>query len=361
MNFKKAFPLGVLILLLAACGGSSGSSGSQSVTPPGQSQSNIYSAAGTYTDGQTVTLTGSGFGANNVVGTAALEFLGGSSGPIESGTAGASFSRSRWTVDTGWGGDIVYNTANSIFGSKCLYTVMNPSFPEVPLYYSFPSAVGTSDHLFVSWWQRTVWTGNGQYKILRLSPTETIVDGTGQQAFFFHNNAGWVTFGPTVDSGTMIYPSFSPASPINNWTRFDLDISTSSSASGSVTMTKYTPGSSLQTLAISNYRTHFGSSWNYLIWQNYFGTDAYGNMTSGSTWVDDVYISHGSRARVELCDSSTWSGRRKCIIQPPVSWSDSSISIVLNQGDFSSGSTAYLYVVDSSGDVVGTGYPITLQ
>ena len=72
---------------------------------------------------------------------------------------------------------------------------------------------------------------------------------------------------------------------------------------------------------------------------------------------DDVYVSF-TQARVELCDSATWSTRTHCELQIPVTWTDTGSSIYLNQGSFASGSTAYLYVVDKNG-VPSAGYPIT--
>lgn len=65
---------------------------------------------------------------------------------------------------------------------------------------------------------------------------------------------------------------------------------------------------------------------------------------------DDIYISF-TRARVEICNSNTWSSRSSCEIQIPTSWSTSSIGIKVNRGAFGASDTAYLYVVDSSGNV----------
>ncbi len=80
-----------------------------------------------------------------------------------------------------------------------------------------------------------------------------------------------------------------------------------------------------------------------------------------SVWWDDVYISiNNGQARVELCDSPAWSTRKHCEIQPPSSWSDSSVSITLNQSSFEASDMAYLYAVDSTGVVNSAGYPITI-
>jgi hypothetical protein len=76
-------------------------------------------------------------------------------------------------------------------------------------------------------------------------------------------------------------------------------------------------------------------------------------------WVDDVYVDN-TRARVEICEGSTWAARTRCDIQIPSAWSNNSITFSANQGAFTSGQNAYLYVVDSTGAVNASGYPITI-
>jgi hypothetical protein len=76
-------------------------------------------------------------------------------------------------------------------------------------------------------------------------------------------------------------------------------------------------------------------------------------------YIDDAYIDT-TLARVEVCSGSSWNSRSHCEIQPPTSWSSSSVQVTFNRGSFSSGNTVYLYVVDSSGNVNSSGYPITI-
>jgi len=80
-------------------------------------------------------------------------------------------------------------------------------------------------------------------------------------------------------------------------------------------------------------------------------------------YIDDVYVDD-TLARVELSDEMHWediqgSGARSAI-QIPVAWSDNSITFTANTGDFISGDSAYLYVVDENGNVNPTGYPVTI-
>jgi len=323
----------------------------------------VSGVSGTVSDGQSVTISGSAFGTNSAVGTSNLEFLGGKNGPIESGTTGQEFSRTHWDIDTEWGNDIQVTTSNAPWGTKVLqmtgpYTSSGSGNPEAPLYYNLPSPINASDYVFVSWWERVTWTGKGQYKIIRFSPTQTIVDSPGNQdVYFFHNNAEWVEY--CRDGGPCaLYPDFGPGDTTGVWQRHDIEMKTSSP--NSVTLTQYQPGTALQSVNATSYTSSASSVWNWIVWQNYFGTDATGQMTQGDVWLKDIYISHGTPARVELCDSSTWSARQKCIIQPPSSWNAGSIGVTLNQGNFANSSTAYLYVVDSSGATNANGYSLTL-
>lgn len=329
----------------------------------------ITGVTGTVSDGSSITISGSNFTTNSIVGTSNLEFLGGKNGPINSGSSGTEFSRINWSIDPEWGNDIQYSTNNVPWGTHVLqmtgpYTSSGNGNPEAPLYYKFPSAVNASDSLFISWWQRTTFSGNGQYKILRLEPTNTVIDSSGaQDCWFFHNNGGGISYG--INGGPYVtnsnYLPFTPASPQSTWQRVDMTLKTSSP--NSIVITMYTPGSTPQSWSASSYSSSASNNnWNYICWQNYFGTDGSGSMTTGDVWMNDIYISHGTPARVEIADSSTWSNRKTCIIQPPSSWNSNgqSITITVNQGSFASGSAAYLYVVDSSGNVNANGYPITI-
>jgi len=77
----------------------------------------------------------------------------------------------------------------------------------------------------------------------------------------------------------------------------------------------------------------------------------------------DAYIAT-TMARVELGNSSTWSACTQTEIQPVTNanWSDTQLNNVrVNHGSFSSGQTAYLYVIKSDGQPVSnSGYSVVL-
>lgn len=95
------------------------------------------------------------------------------------------------------------------------------------------------------------------------------------------------------------------------------------------------------------------------IWR--IGFDGGGNNPPAITWwLDDIYVD-SSFARVMLGNASTFSGSTVFEMQKPSQWNSSSVSVQFNQGSFSAGQTAYLYVVDGSGNVNAQGYPVTIS
>ena len=80
----------------------------------------------------------------------------------------------------------------------------------------------------------------------------------------------------------------------------------------------------------------------------------------GSYNYDDIFVDF-TQARVEIGDASTWAAVQHKEVQIPVSWSASSVQIKVNKGEFTTGTQAWLYVVDSNGAVNPNGTPVTIQ
>lgn len=73
----------------------------------------------------------------------------------------------------------------------------------------------------------------------------------------------------------------------------------------------------------------------------------------------DVYLDT-SLARVVLANNQSLANATVIENQVPSAWSNSSITASVNLGTFSSGQTAYLFVVDAGGVVNSTGVPVTI-
>ncbi|MGH1540828.1 MAG: hypothetical protein ACRBHB_10435 [Arenicella sp.] len=84
------------------------------------------------------------------------------------------------------------------------------------------------------------------------------------------------------------------------------------------------------------------------------GTDAGPNYV----YYDEIYMDT-SLQRVVICDAELYANCSKRAIQIPTAWTDSSISIELNLGEFSHfGKPLWLYVFDEQGNANITGVPI---
>jgi len=86
--------------------------------------------------------------------------------------------------------------------------------------------------------------------------------------------------------------------------------------------------------------------------------NSYAGYDSLYAYFDDIYIST-SRARVELGDNGVFSGCAKREIQIPTAWASGEITITVNQGTFQAEDSAYLFVVDADGSV-SSGYAVTI-
>jgi hypothetical protein len=87
---------------------------------------------------------------------------------------------------------------------------------------------------------------------------------------------------------------------------------------------------------------------------------------AGNEYLDQVYFDN-TQARVFISDNpnlgSSWpniASTHHSEIQVPSAWSASSITFAMNQGTFTSGQIVYVYVVDPNGAINTTGYAIAI-
>ena len=81
--------------------------------------------------------------------------------------------------------------------------------------------------------------------------------------------------------------------------------------------------------------------------------------TGGAVHWDDIYVDN-TQQRVEIGNAATYAGSTHREIQrPQTTWNDGAIQIVVNTGTFGSG-PAFLYVADSQNNINVNGFPITI-
>lgn len=86
----------------------------------------------------------------------------------------------------------------------------------------------------------------------------------------------------------------------------------------------------------------------------------YFSSASTSTWMDfdDIYMDN-TLARVELGNTENFAACTITEVQPAQSWADDQVTVTINRGQFKSGETVWLYVIDRN-NVPSKGLKITL-
>lgn len=324
--------------------------------------SNI-SASGTMNDGQSITLSGAGFGTPS---SRDFVFLGGSSGVIETTATGVTPSNANgWIYNNGVDYSAIITDTGARSGSKALY--QGSSGPNAALRFDWGSGIAPGNTVYVTWWTMVDWdsfAGATQWKMFRLSWENDIQD-TGPEAVMFNwfsdsaPKQFYMRPGPTETTvnAQAMYPRY-PAKGV--WTRMEMVVHESSvvgAADASWTVGSYVPSGSYTSTSDTGttYWTGEDDVHRWFLWQNY-----HSGFTNWRLVSDDYYVQVGSVARIELCDSHSWATRTSCDIQSATAWSDTGAIITLNTGGFSTGQTAYLYVVDSNGDANASGYEVTI-
>ena len=148
----------------------------------------------------------------------------------------------------------------------------------------------------------------------------------------------------------------------NEWVRLESYLkqsapNTSNGAWEQAIYTTNTPRRFTASLSNAQLRT---TSEDWVTWE--FGGAYFSMCNPGETGtidIDDIYLD-STRARVELCNASTFSASTRCELQVPTAWTDTSITVTLKRGQLSTGSTAYLYVFNSTGNVNASGHAVTI-
>ena len=173
----------------------------------------------------------------------------------------------------------------------------------------------------------------------------------------FCDGASYLT--STVSASDGHWPALGPANYSKRWSHIQWYLQESSPGSKNGIMRMWVDGVLHVDKAIAT-RTSSTTRWESAYLGEYLGHDADANCAAyGDTYTywDDVYFDT-TQARVEIGDASTYAASRHREIQVPSAWTDSSITITLNDGTFDSFAGLYLYVTDSAGRVNANGFPL---
>jgi hypothetical protein len=323
----------------------------------------VTDISGALTHGSTVTVSGSGFGAKPQAAPKKWD-------TFENGENGATLV----SVDPNWE---VYGTVGKRYSDVTPYSgslslrqhVTDGELFETN-YYTYAPA---TNELFVSYWMRIDVTSITQtiLKLTRISSsTMGVYSGTSNTGL---NNLQLQTTNTLYcnywtagveqpcsthwsDDNTWNNP------PLGEWVRVDMykKASTAGASDGSIYAKIY--GTNLvdggTEIDTRNLMTRAGGETWLLDSVLLGGMDGSDFAHDYYFALDDVYID-STLARTEICDTAAWSARTHCEVQVASLWSDTSLTLATNLGQFVSG-PAYLYVIDSTGAVNATGFPVTV-
>jgi hypothetical protein len=352
----------VLIPMLVACGGGDDQpdvatdAAAQGAFDLASASDGSQTQSGTFAKGELFTLTGSGFGAhatNNDIGDtwSGSTFLNFRFKDFEDNslTSHGFYPQSEsspWTTSTKELGTIAGGPKNSAYyltrtevtgevgGVSCdTKTTSNQAYVTFKFMMPMNVQSGKFFRMYADDPQTSVWLSSGCMNFQIRGDTDCT--GTGCDVNNTQYGAG---------------PSMTPGS----WHRVEIF------ADGDAgNFTTWVDGALAFTENNWLYKT-LGLNGHTMDFPNMIDDDTRGCGTAGSYNYDDIFIDF-TQARVELGDAATWSAVKNKEIQIPVAWSDSTITFRANPGAFASGTTAYLYVIDSKGDVVGQPTIVTVN
>jgi hypothetical protein len=354
----------------------------------------ISSISGTLTDGSSITLAGSNFGAKTQAAPLEFQRFAGTNGVAVEVEIPAWPGYAENDLAGGHSGSIFSNT-RSHSGST---SAMNRQ-PDMGHFATNYHKYTATDNVFVSYWVYVEMEADDEYrdssattqlKLLRVT-SDTDAGGGG-----VYNSAGtssggtwvWSTIfaytatetssgllsGPLdVDAGatnpmaTSGYTSSNGNSryvemPINQWTRIDMWVQNSSAAGeadgvfgfNAVGVSGNTNLSFENLITVETGKTH---QQNAVILGNMVANfvSEYGNDLA--IFSDDVYIDN-TRSKVEIGDNSDYYSCTRLDICPATSWANDSITVTLNADAVPSG-TNYLFAMNNDG-TPSAGYEVTI-
>ncbi len=323
----------------------------------------VSGATGTFSDDNAVTISGSGFRSTGP----SAELL---KDAIEAGVDGASFAKTGWNqLYPEAGRDALYSADDSYRKTQSIAFVFQ-DYSFEGLQYDFGS--GIEEIYFTAWvnFDKNDNNTKFQWKTWRVSNTSAYAAeeaGIIGDTWWISDELKWgnVDYKVYIDSAPdTAYGLHDDAYLFNTWMRLEwyYKKGTTNNYDGTVLHNRIGFGSALNAGNRTNVLTHTTANasdlWRYLI----FG-QAYSNLEPGTernciVYWDDVYVSQ-TRARVELGNNSVFANCTVREIQEVTSWSDTSIGVTFNQGNFAASTTAYLFVVDQDGTASG-GYEVTI-
>lgn len=327
----------------------------------------ITSVSGTVTNGQSVTITGTGFGANGPTVLLFDDYEGGTNGNVLALDLAPVGTYSGRNGDAGDGyDDMKYSNLNAVSGSLAARFDISAYTNNPAMVVTAPSAF---DSFYISYYSLlptgNTFPGDGyggaNWKEIWVAKDDFVNDADlcvmGNGWTWYH----W--FGNDPYHGTYDSPSWTYTKVAGRWDRFSWWTKGSTSTDGatyvditnSTGTTRAWEKTSVQTLNTGDTGK-----------RQMFFVNGYVRQTPNSyPTFDDVYIATGeyAQARVEIGDNATYASCTKmalCTTPAGTSgWGDTSISCTIRGASFSTSDTGYMFITKSDGTRSAAGYEVT--
>lgn len=337
----------------------------------------ITDLSGTMSNAQTLTITGTGFGATGPTIVVFDDF--------EKGTSGNTITTSSPQVETysSIGSDYPpkYTNAYVHGGSLSMMNDWNSPMEEPDEYLELSDFGNITSGVYISFWAYiptgidipgTNHADNTNWKVIWIGDKNDdwpwgsdfwncFVTGSNSDLDGGNPTTEWIYgWGDDRGGATRLEYAWGNASKFlkNRWSRWEYYLGWSTSSSGTIKFWEINSGNARgsERINMTGITAHADDPWNIIHIPGYARKDS-----NSQTYHDDIYIAVGAaaQARVEIGNNATYSSCTNLAVFTPTSWSDTSITATMRAGSFTSG-TAYLFVVDSSGVVSTTGYPVTI-
>jgi hypothetical protein len=310
----------------------------------------INEVHGLIQNGQSINITGSGFGNGPKI--AIFD-------DFESGTTGSLVPTGK-TVVGAWSefgaNHAFYTDTASISGSKSLRTDNSLGY-QTYAGVNFPSTT----EVFASWWMYlppgTNIPGDGttsgrNWKVTWIQGSSTTDDD--------HTLPTILADSSRIGSNAGAYNQYvNFPFKVGQWLRVSawINAGTPGQANGAVRFTTLNSSGSVDQVNVSNVKVlPAGGSYERVRF------NGYGRQTSNSyPTFDDVYAAIGpnAQARVEIGNAPSYKACTKLALITPTSWGSTQITATVRNGAFNTGDKSYLFIVDANGNP-SSGYgPLT--
>lgn len=318
----------------------------------------ITSTSGTWSHGEPVTITGSGFGTKSPAAPFHYDDFAG--GTVGNDLTGYSFlSTGSAPVNPQYEGTIVRGVHAR--AAKCSFLGDQTGCSFITGGFS----VGSGQPLYVACYLRHDFVSPypPNYKILRVAP-----DGAPAG----HANTYWNTYDTTgnqevVESQDVSTGVFADRSALytprrigdftNTWKLVELYFVRSTAAVADGTTQMWHDGTAIVSRVGDIIHGEVGdNAWAEVRFGHNLEHGSYGDAL---VYFSQVYVDT-TPARALLGNAATFAASTHRELLVPSAWSATAITATVDQGTFAADETAYLYVVDSTGAVNGTGFAVTI-